>query len=371
MGDLTLAEMAERLGVRTNTLRGQIHRGKLSARRQGRDWVVAEEEFDRYQAVSWRRRPTSIGDLDRLLREVARVFIETAEWPTIRAIQRTLAQAGLDVDLESVALPRSLGSIDSTSDGRVRLSIRGLHRSAQAKCELRVLTAMIALGRARYLDPAIAAPEVTSADVAARGEPADVVRRVGLMLSFAPFVSAGGHTSAEGDEWAWFVDDRIRKLREPFSIGDYLTDIAAIDAGGVFHSVRVRSLSRAFGPVLRRSFELADRLASARSDDDYGDVGRRCREVLAESGRIAAQALGTGAGPADRAPKILIDIAISTWAPEQTAAIFRQFTREAWNLANEVTHRQHPDPIAADAAVRATLLIVSVLNGLALRAMPS
>jgi hypothetical protein len=191
------------------------------------------------------------------------------------------------------------------------------------------------------------------------------------MVPIAPYVSAGGHSAANGDEWAWFVDERVRKLREPHSIDHYLTDIAAIDAGGLIQSVRVRSSSRAFEPVLRRSFELTDRLASARSDDDFGDVGRRCREMLAESARIAARVLGTGSGPAERAPKIVIDRAISTWAPEQTAATFRQFTRDAWNLANELTHRQHPDPIAADAAVRATLLLVAVLDGLADRARPS
>ena len=45
---LTLAEAAERLGLHPDVLRRQIHRGKLKAKKMGRDWFVSEREVERY-----------------------------------------------------------------------------------------------------------------------------------------------------------------------------------------------------------------------------------------------------------------------------------------------------------------------------------
>lgn len=45
---LTLVEAATRLGVHPDTLRRQIHLGKLKARKIGRDWTVSEREVERY-----------------------------------------------------------------------------------------------------------------------------------------------------------------------------------------------------------------------------------------------------------------------------------------------------------------------------------
>lgn len=50
---LTLAEAADRLGVHADTLRRQVHRGKLRAKKRrlgGYEvWVVTEAEVERYQ----------------------------------------------------------------------------------------------------------------------------------------------------------------------------------------------------------------------------------------------------------------------------------------------------------------------------------
>lgn len=45
---LTLAEAAARLGLERDTLRRQVRRGKLRARKVGPIWTVSEREVERY-----------------------------------------------------------------------------------------------------------------------------------------------------------------------------------------------------------------------------------------------------------------------------------------------------------------------------------
>lgn len=49
---LTLAEAAERLGVTAGSLRVQIGRGRLRAKKVGPVWTVSEKEVERYRADS-------------------------------------------------------------------------------------------------------------------------------------------------------------------------------------------------------------------------------------------------------------------------------------------------------------------------------
>lgn len=53
---LGLADAAELLGVSHATLRAQVHRGRLRAFKVGRDWLVTEEEIDRYRIEVQSRR---------------------------------------------------------------------------------------------------------------------------------------------------------------------------------------------------------------------------------------------------------------------------------------------------------------------------
>jgi excisionase family DNA binding protein len=53
MDDLiTLAEAARRLDLAPTTLRDQVRRGRLAAKKIGRDWLVTEAEVERYRADS-------------------------------------------------------------------------------------------------------------------------------------------------------------------------------------------------------------------------------------------------------------------------------------------------------------------------------
>jgi excisionase family DNA binding protein len=57
---VSLVEAASLLGVRSASLRAQIHRGRLRAVKLGRDWLVAHRELTRY--VETRKRPSTRPD---------------------------------------------------------------------------------------------------------------------------------------------------------------------------------------------------------------------------------------------------------------------------------------------------------------------
>ena len=46
---LTLVEAAQRLKMSSDTLRWQIHNGKLKARKIGPIWTISERELERYR----------------------------------------------------------------------------------------------------------------------------------------------------------------------------------------------------------------------------------------------------------------------------------------------------------------------------------
>lgn len=46
---MTLAHMAQHLGITAATLRQQVARGVLQAVKEGRDWFVTVEEAERYE----------------------------------------------------------------------------------------------------------------------------------------------------------------------------------------------------------------------------------------------------------------------------------------------------------------------------------
>ena len=54
---LTLAQAAELAGLHRDTLRAQVHNGRLHATKLGRDWFVTRAELDRYLANRYQRAP--------------------------------------------------------------------------------------------------------------------------------------------------------------------------------------------------------------------------------------------------------------------------------------------------------------------------
>lgn len=52
---LTLAQAGQVADLHPDTLRAQIHNGRLHATKLGRDWFVTRAELDRYLADRWKR----------------------------------------------------------------------------------------------------------------------------------------------------------------------------------------------------------------------------------------------------------------------------------------------------------------------------
>ena len=51
---ISLSTASRELGVAHDTLRAQVHRGKLAATKIGRDWLISRDELERYRRESKR-----------------------------------------------------------------------------------------------------------------------------------------------------------------------------------------------------------------------------------------------------------------------------------------------------------------------------
>ncbi len=113
---------------------------------------------------------------------------------------------------------------------------------------------------------------------------------------------------------------------------------------------------------------LAAELADAASRDDLQDVGRRAREVMIDCARLLAdQALV----PHGQAPpkvahaKAWLDLFLAARAAGPSREELRRLVRDAWDLAQKVTHGDL-GRVDAFAAAQATVLVVRTLQELAL-----
>jgi hypothetical protein len=114
---------------------------------------------------------------------------------------------------------------------------------------------------------------------------------------------------------------------------------------------------------------LASELSAATSRDDLQDVGRRAREVLIGCSRILADAALVPAGQA--APKAAdakawLDLFLLARAGGPARDELRRLVRDAWDLAQKVTHGDL-GRVDAFAAAQATVLVIRTLQEFALQ----
>lgn len=112
---------------------------------------------------------------------------------------------------------------------------------------------------------------------------------------------------------------------------------------------------------------LANELSLASTPDDLQDVGRRSREVLIDCARLLADAslVPTGVQPPKASDaKSWLDLYLAANAAGSGRAELRRLARDAWDLAQKVTHGDL-DRVDAFAAAQATVLVVRTLQELA------
>jgi len=114
---------------------------------------------------------------------------------------------------------------------------------------------------------------------------------------------------------------------------------------------------------------LATELVDAASRDDLQDVGRRAREIMIDCARLLADPALVSDGqarPKAADAKAWLDLFLAARAAGPSREALRRLVRDAWDLAQKVTHGDL-GRVDAFAAAQATVLVVRTLQDLALR----
>ncbi len=118
--------------------------------------------------------------------------------------------------------------------------------------------------------------------------------------------------------------------------------------------------------VEARVLGLASELITASTKDDWQDVGRRCREIVIDCGRLLADPALVPAGqepPKAADAKAWLGLYLARWAAGRSRDELRQLLKAAWDLAQKVTHGDL-GRVETFAVAQATVLIVRTLQQL-------
>lgn len=358
---MTLTEAARGLGVRTATLRAQIARGRLDARRRGRDWHVSRGELRRYRDEVQLRRPSRSSGLDEVFRAVGKDFEATGEWPRTRVLQRHLVQQGFEGDLAEIGrrLHPSFGRIEK--QGTASLTIRGLIRAGVREAVQDFERAM-RLAIARYRDPEVPEPRLSSEDFAGGSWSALRLRRLRSVLLTNPLVIA--HDGGSDDRWSYAVSDDIHLLGRARTVEGYLAAVDRQVAPGGLLDIGPRNPNwpeleariRALGPLLERASSL----------DEVQDVGRRSREIVGDAIDLVTVEMTVPDAPVPlgSARKAKLDAFLEARADGESRAAFRRMVRATLELANTVTHSPRGARDEAVACAHGAVLLTRTLREL-------
>jgi hypothetical protein len=120
-----------------------------------------------------------------------------------------------------------------------------------------------------------------------------------------------------------------------------------------------------WGDLDARLSELKERVSSARSLDDYQDVGRRCREIIRDAAALAYHPDFVPEGeesPADQDVKARLDVVFNAQLQGSSRQGLRRVMRSLYELANTVAHSDSIGLLDAFACAQATVMLVRVLG---------
>jgi len=153
----------------------------------------------------------------------------------------------------------------------------------------------------------------------------------------------------------------IRSLLSPTldAIEGLRSGISLVDPGGVG--------TPSWADLDGRLAGLATELTGAATRDDIQDVGRRAREVLIDCAALLADPGLVPAGqdaPKAGDAKAWIDLFLIAHSPGSSGQELRRLVRDAWDLAQKLTHADL-GRVEAFAGAQATVLVVRTLQMLA------
>lgn len=175
------------------------------------------------------------------------------------------------------------------------------------------------------------------------------------------------------DVWEWhgYYSQHLPKY---FQRRDHIRELAKPAREALERLIEGGSVSDSGSPGLASWSDLDSRvegvveeLRAADSRDDLQDVGRRCREILIDAGKLLADPhlVPEGAeAPKAADAKAWLDLYLAKHGGGRSHKELRAFVPVAWDLAQKVTHGDITR-VDAYAAAQATLLIVRTLQQMA------
>lgn len=174
------------------------------------------------------------------------------------------------------------------------------------------------------------------------------------------------------DVWEWH-GYYAQHLPKYFQRRDHVRELAKPAREALERLIEGGSVSDSGGPGLASWSDLDARvegvvaeLRAASTLDDLQDVGRRCREILIDAGKLLANDLVPTGFEAPQAAnaKAWLDLYLAKRAGGRSHKELRAFVPAAWDLAQKVTHGDITR-VDAYAAAQATVLIVRTLQQMA------
>jgi uncharacterized protein (TIGR02391 family) len=225
MGDtMQLATATDLLPVEAAAAEFRIHRTTIYR-------AIKEGHLGRHKSIGDPRSYVDRWELQRLvdppamskcLAMVYGHFAATGEWPQASELQRELVRNRdtFDVIAALDALPNDVGWRVRDSEGRARLTVRGIARCPGSGADVDNFLSFLRMCFDRYVgnDPE---PQITSDEVQAElGLDHAGYRRLHQFVEMEGALYLGG--GGNEDHYKWVISDRIRHFRDVKTIHQYL-----------------------------------------------------------------------------------------------------------------------------------------------------
>ncbi len=161
---------------------------------------------------------------EAFLSAAAAFFLKTATWPTVRDVERILEHRGPHIDASREA--RHLcGSLGRLHEGRIVLTVRGLHQAAPKDPVLRGFKSGLDLALERFREGDwTAEPTLSTAELEGEAQLLPDQARCAMAL-----MAAEGLVSFDDSGTAATITPSVRRFRAVETIPEYIAERSAVD----------------------------------------------------------------------------------------------------------------------------------------------